>query len=73
MDKKDLILKFKKIRDVKTPTRSWFDSWIDFYVPNNIDNLYEAEWCKFTPSQYISEDIQLSMKKNMFIIEENSI
>lgn len=66
-------ISFKKIRSVKTPEREWLNSWIDFFIPDNVWELFEAENCKFTPSQCIPEENQKKMKYSYFIVEENRI
>lgn len=61
---------FIKIRDVKSPARwHWTDSWIDFFVPNDIKDLYDAPNCIYTPKEYISEEEQKELKKNYFNLE----
>jgi len=57
-----------KIRDVKSPKR-WnpSDAWIDFFVPNNLKELLEAENCVYTPKEYIEN--QKEMKEKYFNLE----
>ena len=61
------------IRDVKTPTRANCDSWIDFYIPNSLEDLFKAENCKYTPCDYIDEETQKLMKRSNFIFEDDRI
>ena len=61
---------FVKTRDVKSPSRGhWTDSWIDFFIPNDINDLFNAENCIYTPKEYISEDEQKKLKTNNFNLE----
>ena len=60
-------MNFIKIRDVKSPKRwHWSDSWIDFFIPNDINDLLNAENCVYTPKEYISKKNQNQLKKENF-------
>jgi len=56
-------LKFIKTRDVKSPTRANdTDSWIDMYVPNDLDSIKE------TPTEDNDTVIELDEELNCFYI-----
>ena len=63
-------LSFTKIRDVKSPSRwHWTDSGIDFFIPNDINDLFNAENCIYTPKEYISTEEQKKLKSENFNLE----
>ena len=68
-------MKVFRLRDVRLPERGTNkSSGIDFFIPNDIIDLYNAENCKFTPSDLLTNEVQKSMKDNNFVfnIEEHT-
>lgn len=55
------MIKFLKVRDVKTPER-WtkLSSWIDFFIPNNLDDIRDD--IKYTPTEKITNQEFLKEK-----------
>ena len=68
---KKINLHVTKIRNVKTPNKAHLtDSWIDFFIPNDINDLFNAENCIFTPKEVINLDEQKRLKKTYFNLKE---
>lgn len=67
-------IKFLKIRDVKSPVR-WNkkDSWYDLFIPNDLQDLYDAPNCCYTPKAKLTDEEQANMKKTFFNFDKNTI
>ena len=65
-------MKVFRMRDVKVPTRGTDkSSGVDLYIPNDIAELYNANNCKFTPSELITEEEQKRLKDNHFLFDND--